>query len=101
MRYTLLVSLFFVLFAFFQTSFLSHFPLFGIIPNLFLVCLLVFLVFWRRDSLEWLLPALLGGFVLDMSSPHFIGFWPLVLAGLGFLLQFLKQKYFLLLRFSP
>lgn len=93
MRRILFTSLLFTLIAFLQTSFFPHFPAFGIIPSFFLLLFFFFLVLGRSDSVSWLFPALFGGFVLDMYSDSFIGFWPALLLAFGFFIQMVKERY--------
>ena len=83
----------FSLIAFLQTSFFARFSVFGIVPNLLLVAFFLFFLLAKSNPASWFFPALGAGFVLDMSSPRFIGFWPALLFVFGFLVQIVKERY--------
>jgi len=89
----LFTSLVFALIAFLQTSFLAHFSVFGMVPNLLLLAFFLFLLLAKSNSASWFFPALGAGFVLDMSSRNFIGFWPALLFVFGFLVHIAKERY--------
>ena len=57
-----------------QTSFLAHFALQGLVIPAVVVgaCILGIFV---QASFRWLLAVFTGGFILDIFSQHFFGYW--------------------------
>lgn len=77
----------------FQTSFLVHFSLFGIIPNVVLIFIVLWNIFERGDSTMGIYNAVIGGLFLDIFSSRFIGFNILILLLLAFILKLISNKY--------
>ncbi len=77
----------------FQTSFLVHFSLFGMIPNFVLVFVVLWNIFEKGDSVIGIYNAVIGGFFLDIFSDRFIGFNILILVLLAFILKLISNRY--------
>ncbi|MCX6759242.1 MAG: hypothetical protein NT012_01635 [Candidatus Nealsonbacteria bacterium] len=95
-----------------QTSFLVHFNVSGVIPNLVLITV-IFInllpesqrrvknrIYSLRLSSSWLQKissAVIGGFYLDIFSLNnmggFFGFYTLILTGFSFLLKTILERY--------
>ena len=72
----LIILLYFL--ALLQTSFLVHFRIWGIIPNLILVLVILWNFFEKEQALAGLFCALAAGLLLDIFSNRFIGFSVLI-----------------------
>jgi rod shape-determining protein MreD len=68
MRKVLIFSLFFYILALAQTSFLFHFNLFGIVPNLILISVVLVNFLEKKEKNAGLIIAIAGGFFLDIFS---------------------------------
>lgn len=88
----LLIALFYIL-TLLQSSFLVHFDIVGLTPNLvlILVCLLSF--FEKPKEYRGIFGAILGGFFLDIFSNSFIGISIIILV---FISLFIKKSLHLL-----
>ncbi|MDP2967021.1 MAG: rod shape-determining protein MreD [bacterium] len=79
-----------------QTSFLVHFNILGITPNLVLIAVIFINIF---NSSQWqkISSAIIGGFYLDIFSLNnvggFFGFYTLILLGFSLLLKIILEKY--------
>lgn len=93
MKNTVFLFIFFGILGFSQVSFLPHFPIAGIVPNVFLLCFILFAALEKTDSIRWVALAVACGILLDSTSSPFIGFWPVLLLAFGFLVQMIKQRY--------
>jgi hypothetical protein len=91
------VLLTFVCLGIFQTTIAPHFWFFDF-PwfewlNFITVPLAIFALFERRrNNLSWA-AAILGGFILDVYSQRFFGFWIILLTVLTALIKFAVKKY--------
>jgi len=74
------VCYFFVLL---QTTFLVHFSLFGLIPNLVLLLVFIWNLFESQKAFSGFFIAIIGGFFLDIFSSNIIGVWILVCLALA------------------
>lgn len=101
MRIKDILALFFSFYflVLFQISFLAHFPLLGLVPNLVLAIVLL-LVFWEKKKTGRgdkkniaLTAAVFAGFFLDIFSDAFIGFHILSLLAAVLLLNLILQRY--------
>ena len=75
-----------------QTTVFSHLEIYGVVPNLILVVVVL-----ASLSVDWqtALPlALLGGISLDLFSTNQFGFFALILIIISFLFSFLKSYLF-------
>lgn len=73
MKKIFVFTLFFHFLILIQTSFLVHFSIFGIIPNLILISVVVFNFFEKPRKNSGFLIAAIGGFYLDLFSNFQIG----------------------------
>jgi len=89
----LILIVVFYLLTLLQTSFLVHFNIKGIIPNLVLITVILLNLFEQPKSYTGLISAFLGGFFLDIFSENFIGFYVLILVGLAISIKFIFKKY--------
>lgn len=79
-----------------QSSFLVHFTIFGIVPNLVLILVLLINLFTPLNDWFGVASALIGGFFLDIFSSGyfgFFGFYTLILLILSLFLNFILKKY--------
>ncbi|MBM3250710.1 MAG: rod shape-determining protein MreD [Candidatus Nealsonbacteria bacterium] len=76
-----------------QTSFLVHFSILGVVPNISLILA----VFWnfieKTKNYFGLYNAFLVGFFLDVFSQRFFGFYILGLLAMAIFLKFIIRKY--------
>lgn len=79
--------------ALLQTSFLVHFAISRIVPNLILILVILWNLFENPKNYFGIYAALIGGFFLDIFSNCFIGFNILILAGLAIFIKFVFRKY--------
>lgn len=68
---------------------------FNIPINLILISVIIICLFEKQDNLQksLFLPAIIGGFFLDIFSEHFIGFWILILIALTIFIKLIFKKY--------
>jgi len=88
--------LFFYFLTIFQTSFLVHFNIFGIIPNLVLITVIFINFFEKPEKKLGIVSGFLGGFYLDIFSislTGFFGFHILILVGISFFIKFVLRKH--------
>ncbi|KKP54336.1 MAG: hypothetical protein UR46_C0024G0004 [Parcubacteria group bacterium GW2011_GWA1_33_6] len=95
-KYPLIILLFF-LFALLQVSFLPHFSIMGVVPNLVFILFFLFIFFERENQGgETFFTVIIAGFFLDIFSTSFLGKSILLLLVMYLFLRavthFLKQK---------
>ena len=80
-----------------QSSFLVHFRIFGVVPNLVLILVVLINLFTSPSrNGPGFFSAIVGGFFLDVFSSGyfgFFGFYTLFLLLLSFFLNFILKKY--------
>ena len=76
-----------------QTSFLVHFNILGIVPNLVLISVVLWNLFEKSKNYSGLYAALIGGFFLDIFSSRFIGFYVLILFTLAIFIKLIFKRY--------
>ncbi len=76
-----------------QTSFLVHFNILGIVPNLVLISVVLWNLFEKSKNYFGLYIALIGGFFLDIFSNRLIGFYILILFALAIFLKLVFKRY--------
>jgi len=76
-----------------QTSFLVHFNILGIVPNLVLISVVFWNLFEKSKNYFGLYAALIGGLFLDIFSNRFIGFYILILFTLAIFLKIVFKRY--------
>jgi len=87
---------FFYLLVLIQTSFLVKFSIFGIVPNLVLISVILFNVFTDPKQNSGVLAAFIAGFFLDVFSRGpfgFFGFYTLISMLLALFLKFILKNY--------
>lgn len=77
----------------FQTSFLVHFALWGVVPNLIILLVIILNIYEKEDNYLGVYNAIIGGFFLDIFSNRIIGFNILVLVILAVLLKLIFNRY--------
>lgn len=80
----------------FQSSFLIHFRILGIVPNLVLITIIFINFFEAPERKLGIISAFLGGFYLDIFSSGFIwffGFFILISLLLSLFIKFVLKKY--------
>lgn len=89
----IIIILFSYLFFIFQTSFLVHLDIKGIVPNLVLIA--VFLVNILENPVNYygVLIAVIFGFFWDIFSEKFIGFHILILVFTSILIKTILKRY--------
>ena len=92
----LFIFIFYIL-TLIQGSFLVHFSVFGLVPNLVLIFVILINLFtpplWSGIGF---FSSIIGGFFLDIFSSAyfgFFGFYTLIFLSLFFLLNFILKKY--------
>lgn len=76
-----------------QSSFLVHFTVFGAVPNIVLILIIIWNLLEKRKNYFGVVNGLIAGFYLDIFSSHFIGFYVLILAGLAILIKLIFKRY--------
>jgi len=76
-----------------QASFLVHFSVWGIVPNLILIAIIFWNFFEKKKSYLGLYNALIGGFFLDIFSNKFIGFYILISLTLAIIIKLIFRKH--------
>ncbi len=79
--------------ALLQTSFLVHFSISGIVPNLILILIILWNLFEKSKNYFGLSNALVGGFFLDIFSNRPIGFFILILGMTAVFIKFFIKNY--------
>ncbi len=92
MKYILSIIIVYFL-ALFQTSFLVHFSIWGMIPNLILILIFFWILFEDPESSFGIYNAFVAGFFLDIFSNWLIGFNILILVILALFLKLILNKY--------
>lgn len=93
MKKYLVLILFLYFLTLFQTSFLIHFNISGIIPNLILISVILINFFESPSKNSGIFSAFIGGFFLDIFSENFFGFWTLILIIITLFIKFILKKY--------
>jgi hypothetical protein len=84
-------AIIFYLLQIFQGSFLTHF--FSVIPNLILVFVFLINLWEKRENQFGIFLALMGGFILDVFSIFFFGFFIILLVGLAFFIKIIIKNF--------
>ena len=92
MKYVLSIIVVYLI-ALFQTSFLVHFSIFGWIPNLLLLLVILWNIFEDPESKLGVHIAFISGFFLDVFSNRIIGFNILILVIVAIFLKLILNKY--------
>lgn len=89
----LILALFLYILALLQTSFLIHFNIAGIVPNLILITVIILNFFEDSRKNSGIISAFLGGFFLDIFSNRPMGFYILILIALAIFIKFILKRY--------
>jgi rod shape-determining protein MreD len=85
---TLVIILLFYIFALLQSSFFSHFVLFGAVPNLIFIFFFLLAFFVKKDrNYQIIYLAAMAGILLDISFFAYLGPSIIILMFIGFLLK--------------
>lgn len=88
----LLIGIFFYIFAVGQNSFLVHFNILGITPNLVLIFYFLLLFFEKTDKFHLgIFGAFIAGFLLDIFSHYYLGISIVLLVLLMFVVKKVLQ----------
>jgi len=89
----LAITFLFYIFALLQNSFLTHFNLFGAIPNLVFILFFSLVFFDKKDNnYQVILYAVLAGIFLDVFSYTYLGPSIIILLIIGFLLKGIQMS---------
>ncbi len=91
-RIVVLIILFYFL-ALLQTSFLVHFSILGLIPNLIFILVIFWNLFEKPEHFLGVFNALIGGFFLDVFSNRIIGFNILILLAIALFIKLVFKKH--------
>jgi rod shape-determining protein MreD len=93
MKNILIIILLTYIFFIFQTSFLVHFDIKRIVPNLVLIAVFLMNILENPESYNGILVAVIFGFFWDIFSEKFIGFHILILTFIAFLIKAILKRY--------
>lgn len=98
MRKILILIIFLYILVLLQTSFLPYFYIFGLLPNLVLITVILINLFEKQQENLGIFSAFIGGFFLDIFSKgflgiNFIGFNILILLGIAIFIKFILKSY--------
>jgi len=92
-RRVLMILLVFYLLALLQTSFFIHFKAWGFVPNFILISAILINVFEKPQRDTGMIAGFIGGFLLDIFSSNFFGFYTSILLAATFLIKIIFRKY--------
>src|SRR3989344_5017254 len=92
-----IIVLFFYILSLLQISFLPHFSILGITPNLVFILFFILIFFGKPDEYhQGIFFAFIAGFILDAFSPFYFGLSILSLLAIYFFMKlaiyFLKER---------
>lgn len=78
-----------------QTSFFVHFRIWGVIPNLVILLIALCGLLEKTENIfsRGVFLAFVGGFFLDLYSPHFFGFYILISVFMVVAIKIILKKY--------
>jgi len=88
-----MILLVFYLLALLQTSFFIHFKAWGFVPNFILISAILINVFEKPQRDTGMIAGFIGGFLLDIFSSNFFGFYTSILLAATFLIKIIFRKY--------
>ena len=89
----LLFIILFYFLALIQTSFLVHFSVWGLIPNLIFFSVIIWNIFERSKNNFGIYQAVAAGFFLDIFSSKIIGFNIIILIYLAIVIKLFLKSY--------
>ena len=87
------ITILFYVLVLLQMSFYVHVLPSGMMPNFVIITALLITLFENPRSNGGIIAAIAGGFLLDMFSGGFIGFWTLILLGSSLLIKIVLENY--------
>ena len=93
MKRVFLVIILFYGLAIFETSFLGHFHVFGGLPNLVLIGVIMLNLFEKPEEKSGVWAAVIGGFFWDVFSANFIGFHLLILLAVSLIIKYVLKRF--------
>jgi rod shape-determining protein MreD len=93
MKNLILFTILFYFLTIFQTSFLAHFSIKGIVINFILVALFVINILEEPETNTGIFAAGVSGFFWDIFSDNFIGFHILILIFLALSIKIILARY--------
>jgi len=87
------IALAFYCFALIQSSFLIHFNIYGFVPNLILISVLLLNLFESPEKKSGLFFSAFGGFLVDVFSNRPIGLNLLIYLVLAFAIKYLLKNH--------
>lgn len=88
-----ILLLIFYLLSIFQTSFLVHFDIKGIVPNLIVIAVFVLNILEGPEKETGIFAALVAGFLWDIFSEKFIGYHILILTLFSISIKVILRNY--------
>lgn len=79
--------------ALIQTSFMVHFSVWGLIPNLIFLLVIVWNIFEKSKNNFGIYQATMAGFFLDIFSSRVIGFNVIILIFLAVIIKLFLKSY--------
>src|SRR4030042_3939473 len=93
LRILIPIILILYLLALFQTSFLVHFQIFGMVLNVSLLLIVLINIFENPQKYLGLWSSLISGFFLDIFSTRPFGFWILIFFLAAIFIKLIFRKY--------
>jgi len=93
MKNLILFTIFFYFLTLFQTSFLVHFSVKGVVINFVLVALFLINILEAAEKNSGVYAAGIAGFFLDIFSEKFVGFYILILIFLSLAIKIIFARY--------
>ena len=90
------IIIFIILFYFLaliQTSFMVHFSIWGLIPNLIFLSVVIWNIFEKSNNNFGIYQAFAAGFFLDIFSSRIIGFNIIILISLAIVIKLFLKSY--------
>ena len=89
----IILTIFFYFLALFQTSFLVHFSIRGVVINLILVSIFLINILEAPKKNSGIFSAFMAGFFWDTFSEKFIGFHILILIFFALVIKIIFSRY--------
>lgn len=93
MKKAIVLIITFYILVLFQTSFLPHFNFKGFTPNLVVITIILLNFFEKPAGKIGLFPAIFSGFLLDIVSEGFFGFWIVIIVAVSVFIKYPVKRY--------
>jgi rod shape-determining protein MreD len=93
MRNIFLLTFGFYVLILFQTSFLVHFNIMGVIPNFMLLAVALINFIEEPQKKLGIFAGFLGGFFLDIFSSNFLGFYILISLAIALFFKYAIRRH--------